>query len=217
MNPVLWVDAPYSIRNEGDKSSSSFTHAEIFHYERLHLTPFNEVLIRTPEQTNKEFYEGVNTRIVEAASAGGASSYEHKLSGNGLYHGCVTFYFGNSSLTTGQVAAVKEHALYSSRRHFLIWMARRSLQKDVRDLARGTLLERFCNSGGRAEQLLSLLDYALVEGLIDQDWYGWFIRQVEHCRVHSCPVAWREGVGKEVSRRLMPEVFEHLEKATCEH
>ncbi|NMZ47046.1 hypothetical protein [Pseudomonas oryzihabitans] len=217
MNPVLWVDAPYSIRNEGDKSSSSFTHAEIFHYERLDLPPFSEVLIRTPEQTNKEFYASVSARIVEAASAGGVSSYEHKLSGNGLYHGCVTFYFSNSSLTTGQVAAVKEHALYSSRRHFLIWMARRSLQKDVRDLARGTLLERFCNSGGRAEQLLSLLDYALIEGLIDQDWYGWFIKELEHYRKQSCPIAWRDRDGNTVADALMPEVFKHLEKATCEH
>jgi hypothetical protein len=217
MNPVLWVDAPYSIRNEGDKSSSSFTHAEIFNYEVPDLPPYNGVLIRTPEQTNKEFYEKVNERLFEVANSG-RNSYQRTLDGQRNQHlGCVTFYFGDSSLTTAQAAAAKEHALYSNRRHFLIWMARRSLQKDVRRSASEALLDMLSDPHGGAERLLGLLDYALVEGLIDQDWYGWFIRKVEHYRKQSCPVAWRESVGKEVSRRLMPEVIGHLEKVTCEH
>lgn len=217
MNPVLWVDPNYDIRNAGEGTSSSFTHAEIFHYEVPDLPPYNEILLRTPEQTNKEFYVKVNGRLVEVANSG-RNSYQRTLDGQRNQHlGCVTFYFGDSLLTTAQAAAAKEHALYSTRRHLLIWMARRSLQKDVRDMARGSLLDIFCNPGGRAEQLTSLLDYALVEGLIDQDWYRWFIRQVEHCRKQSCPAAWRESVGDEVSGLLMPEVFAHLEKATCEH
>lgn len=215
MNPVLWVDEQYGIRNMGDKGSSSFTHAEIFHYETLELPPFNQVLIRKPQQTNEEFYEKVQAELTVASNRG-ESPYERKLScQRSQDRGCVTFYFGNSSLTTAQAAAANNHAHYSSRRHLLIWMARRSLHKDDRRTARTALLDMICIHGDRAEQLVSLLDYALIEGLIHQDWHGWFVREVEHYREQSCPAAWRERDGNMVADALMPEVFKHLEQSTC--